>query len=154
MLCKSFLMSEEFEGPHGHCLLEKGFLHVCICIKPFFSVHNLKMHVKAHAGKGLTNAEIEEIVTNISPNPQSWRYSQKPKVKLNTRESPKWTMCWTHIVFILESGNNIKTHWKTFLLLHQCAPSWVFTIETGATINTSWGQLMASPHGDDTLAQV
>ena len=27
VVCKSFLMSEEFEGPHGHCLLEKGFLH-------------------------------------------------------------------------------------------------------------------------------
>ena len=27
--------------------------------------------------------------------------------------------------------------WKTFLLLHQCAPSGIFPIETGATINTS-----------------
>ena len=127
-----------------------------ICIKPFFSVHNLKMHIKAHAGKGLTNAEIEEIVTNISPNPQSWRYiklfhsGEKPKVKLNTREKPKWTMCsyWK----VETTSRRIE---KTFLLLHQCAPSWVFPIETGATINTSWGQLMVSPHGgDDMLAQV
>ena len=45
--------------------------------------------------------------------------------------------------------------WKTFLLLHQCAPSRVFPIKTGATINTSLGQLMVSPHGgDDMLAQV
>ena len=64
-------MSEEFEGPHGHCLLEKGFLHGKYMHKPSFSGHNLKMHIKAHAGKGLTNADIEEIVTNISPNPQS-----------------------------------------------------------------------------------
>ena len=28
MLCKSFLMSEEFEGPRGHYFLEKGFLNV------------------------------------------------------------------------------------------------------------------------------
>ena len=28
MLCKSFLMSEEFEGPHGHYIMEKGLLHV------------------------------------------------------------------------------------------------------------------------------
>ena len=27
-LCKSFLMSEEFEDPHGHYTLEKGLLHV------------------------------------------------------------------------------------------------------------------------------
>ena len=45
--------------------------------------------------------------------------------------------------------------WKTFLLLHQCAPSRVFPIKTGATINRSLGQLMVSPHGgDDMLAQV
>ena len=47
---------------------------------------------------------------------------------------------------------------KTFLLGHkldQCAPSCVFLIETGATIDTSWGQLMVSPHGgDDMLAEV
>ena len=27
-LCKSFLMSEEFEDPHGHYTLEIGLLHV------------------------------------------------------------------------------------------------------------------------------
>ena len=27
------------------------------------------MHIKAHAGKGFTNADIEEIVTNISIKP-------------------------------------------------------------------------------------
>ena len=34
--------------------------------KTVFSGHNLEMHIKAHAGKRLTNADIEEIVTNIS----------------------------------------------------------------------------------------
>ena len=39
--------------------------------------------------------------------------------------------------------------------MDQCAPSRVFPIETGATIDTSWGQLMVSPHGgDDMLAEV
>ena len=89
MLCKSFLMSEEFEGPHGHCLLEKGLLHVCICIKPFFSVHNLKMHIKAHAGTGLNKPTVLKIHKAF---PQ-WREAKKP-----------------NNVFILESGNNIKTH--------------------------------------------
>ena len=35
MLCKSFLMSEEFEGPHGHYTLEKGLLHVNYAPKRF-----------------------------------------------------------------------------------------------------------------------
>ena len=40
-------------------------------------------------------------------------------------------------------------------MLQQCSPSRVFLIETGATINTSLGRLMVSPHGgDDMLAQV
>ena len=49
--------------------------------------------------------------------------------------------------------NNIK---KMFLLAHmldQCAPSRAFSIV--ATINTSCGQLMISPRGDDDMvAQV
>ena len=49
MLYKSFLMSEEFEGPCGQYLLEKGFLHVNYVLKGF-RVENLKMHMKAHAG--------------------------------------------------------------------------------------------------------
>ena len=35
-LCKSFLMSEEFEDPHGHYTLEKGLLHVKYVLKCFF----------------------------------------------------------------------------------------------------------------------
>ena len=31
----SFLMSEEFEGPHGHDTLEKCFLHVNYALKRF-----------------------------------------------------------------------------------------------------------------------
>ena len=35
MLCKTFLMSEEFEDPHGHYTLEKGLLH---CLKIHFKL--------------------------------------------------------------------------------------------------------------------
>ena len=35
MLCKSFLMSEKFEGPHGHNLLKKGFLRVKYALNRF-----------------------------------------------------------------------------------------------------------------------
>ena len=34
-IVKSFLMSEEFEDPHGHYTLEKGFLHVKYVLKRF-----------------------------------------------------------------------------------------------------------------------
>ena len=129
MLSTSFvIMLEEFEGPYGNYILEKGLLHVnyvlkrflvettwrctwssrwvkalflekvltnadvvqkfshvgkvwrstwsqfieerlssCeICTKPFSSGHNLKMHITL--GKGLTNADIEEIVTKFHQN--------------------------------------------------------------------------------------
>ena len=52
------------------------------------------MHIKAHAGKGLSNADIEEIVTNISTNPQSWRYisfstaERSPKCNSTQEKSP------------------------------------------------------------------
>ena len=49
MLCKNVLMSEEFEGPHDHYTLEKGFLHVNYALNRFKGT-NLKMHMKAHAG--------------------------------------------------------------------------------------------------------
>jgi hypothetical protein len=32
---QNFLMSEEFEGPHGHYTLEKGLLHVNFALKRF-----------------------------------------------------------------------------------------------------------------------
>ena len=55
----------------------------------------------------------------------------------------------------------LKQHQDTLLkklLVHeldQCAPSCAFSIEsydqTGATIDTSWGQLMISSHGGDNM---
>ena len=51
MLCKSFLMSEEFEGTHGHYILKNNLINACeLCAKRFSSGNNLKMHKKAHAG--------------------------------------------------------------------------------------------------------
>ena len=47
-LCKSFLMSEEFEDPHGHYTLEKGLLHVKYALKCFF--FKWKQLMKAFAG--------------------------------------------------------------------------------------------------------
>ena len=45
-------------------------------IHVFPSMKRLTHHVwKLTLGKGLTNADIEEITTNISPKPQSWRSS-------------------------------------------------------------------------------
>ena len=60
MLCKNFLMSEEFQSPHGHYILKKGLLHVnCeLCAKTFSSGNNLKMHMKDHMGKGLISGEV------------------------------------------------------------------------------------------------
>ena len=64
-LCKSFLMSGEFEDPHGHYTLEIGLLHVKYVLKCFFvffflSENNLKAHesicwVKALIAQTLKN---------------------------------------------------------------------------------------------------
>ena len=85
MLYKNFLMSEEFEGPHGHYTLEKGLLHVNYALKHFLVDTTWRCTWKLTLDKGLTIADIEEIVTNISPKPQSWRY-----ISFSTAErSPK-----------------------------------------------------------------
>ena len=58
-LCKSFLMSEEFEDPHGHYTLEKGLLHVKFCLKMFFfkvkTTHESICWVKALIAQTLKN---------------------------------------------------------------------------------------------------
>jgi len=57
-LCKSFLMSEEFEDPHGHYTLEKGLLHVKYVLKCFFKVkttHESICWVKALIAQTLKN---------------------------------------------------------------------------------------------------
>ena len=143
MLCKNFLMSEEFQSPHGHYILKKGLLHVNYVPKRFLVETTWRCTWTLTLGKGLTNADIEEIVTNISPKPQSWRYisfstaERSPKCN-STQEKSPCEQC----VKIVYTRNNIKHTW-IFLLCHemdQCAPSRVFPIETGATIDTSWDQ--------------
>ena len=42
-----------------------------LCAKAFSSGNNLKIHIKLRMGEGLTNADIEDVVTNILPKPQS-----------------------------------------------------------------------------------
>ena len=74
MLCKSFLMSEEFEGPRGHYFLEKGFLNVKYVLKSFLVDTTWRCTWKPTLSESLPNADIEEIVTNISSKPQSWRH--------------------------------------------------------------------------------
>ena len=58
-LCKSFLMSEEFEDPHGHYTLEKGLLHVKYVLKCFFlkvkTTHETICWVKALIAQTLKN---------------------------------------------------------------------------------------------------
>ena len=137
MLCKNFLMSEEFQSPHGHYILKKGLLHVNYVPKRFLVETTWRCTWTLTLGKGLTNADIEEIVTNISPKPQSWRYisfstaERSPKCN-STQEKSPCEQC----VKIIHTGNHIKTHLKKkniFLLVHeldQCAPSRAFSIET------------------------
>ena len=56
-----------------------------LCAKPFSRGQTWRCTRKLTLDKGLTNADIEEIVTNISPKPQKWRY-----ISFSTAEgSPK-----------------------------------------------------------------
>ena len=69
----------------GHYFLEKGFLNVKYVLKCFLVDTTWRCTWKLTLDKGLTIADIEEIVTNISPKPQSWRY-----ISFSTAErSPK-----------------------------------------------------------------
>ena len=112
------------------------------------------MHIKAHAGKGLTNADIEEIVTNISPNPQSWRYisfssaERSPKCNSTQEKSPSeqcvHTGKWKQHQDTLEK--------KLFLCVHHLE-SFQLKLEPQST--QVGAKIMVSPHGgDDMLAQV
>ena len=74
MLCKSFLMSEEFEGPCGQYLQEKCFLHVNYVLKRFLVETTWRCTWNPTLIEGLPNADIEEIVTNIASKSQFWRY--------------------------------------------------------------------------------
>ena len=73
MLCKSFLILEESRGWHGQYILKKGFLHVNSVLKRFPVETIWRYTWKLRMGEGLTNADIEDVVTNILPKPQSWR---------------------------------------------------------------------------------
>ena len=136
MLCKKFLMSEEFEGPHGRYTLEKGLLHVNYALKRFLVDTTWRCTWKLTLDKGLTNEDIEEIVANISPKPQPWRY-----ISLSTAEKSPCEQC-VKIVYKLHQD----TLEKSFLLVCTilCLLNWNF-----------WWIIMVPHHGGgDMLAQV
>ena len=119
MLCKIFLMSEEFQSPHGHYILKKGLLHVNYVPKRFLVETTWRCTWTLTLGKGLTNADIEEIVTSISPKPQSWRYisfstaERSPKCNSTQEKSPceqcakKDSLYW----------KQLKPPWKSFFFI-------------------------------------
>ena len=74
------------DSGHRDDTQEKCFLHVNYTLKRFLVDQTWRCTWKLSLDKGLTNADIEEIVTSISPKPQSWRY-----ISFSTTErSPKW----------------------------------------------------------------
>ena len=103
------------------------------------------MHIKAHAGKGLTNADIEEIVTNISPNPQSCRYisfsSAERSPKCNSTQEKSTSEQCVHTGKWKQHQDTLEKNFFLCVLEPQ-------STQVGAKI-------MVSPHGgDDMLAQV
>ena len=60
-------------GWHGQYILKKGFLHVNYVLKRFPVETTWRYTWKLRLGEGLTNADIEDVVTNILPKPQPWR---------------------------------------------------------------------------------
>ena len=147
MLYKSFLMSEEFEGPHGHYTLEKGLLHVNYALKRFLVDTTWRCTWKLTLDKGLTNEDIEEIVANISPKPQSWRY-----ISFSTAEKSPCEQC-VKIVYKLHQD----TLEKSFLLVCTilCLLNWNFWWNW----NDNWhklGPIIMVPHhgGDNMLVHV
>ena len=106
MLCKKILISEEFEGPHGHHTLEKGLLNVNYALKRFLVDTTWRCTWKLTLDKGLTNEDIEEIVANISPKPQSWRYI----IISDNGFSPRW---WRY------AWSGLKLEWIPFYIFHR-----------------------------------
>ena len=74
--------------------------------KTVFSGHNLEMHIKAHAGKRLTNADIEEIVTKFHLNKQC--HYAISRAHHSGEKSNKCNQC----DFASSRGDVLKTHFK------------------------------------------
>ena len=120
------------------------------------------MHITL--GKGLTNADIEEVVTKCHQNHSlEDTYYALHKVFPRRREakSVKKPCKQCVIVYILETTSRRKKFFLLVFELDQCSVHHLVPFllkrcdQTGATIDTSWGQLMVSPHGgDNVLAQV
>ena len=103
MLCKSFVMSEEFEGPCGHYLLEKGFLHVNYVLKRFLVETTWRRTWKLTLGEGLISGQSADKCRC-----RVWR-SMWPV--LTGERLSACELC----AKTFSSGNNLKMHMKPTL---------------------------------------
>ena len=158
MLCKSFLMSEKFEGPHGHYLLKEGFHHVKYALNRLLVDTTWRCTWKPTLSESLPNADIEEIVTNISSKPQSWRHISFSTAERRVKSvTPHKREAHGHVNNVLRwvyIWNNIKADFRKiyFLLVHeldqQCASSCASSIESFDQIKLG---PTISPHGGDNM---
>ena len=92
--------------------------------------------------KGLTNTDIEEIVTNISPKPQSWRYisfsteERSPKCN-STQEKSPCEQC----VKIVYTRNNIKHTWTMFFIGPRVGPVCTISCLSNWNWSHNWHKL-------------
>ena len=161
MLCKSFLMSEKFEGPHGHNLLKKGFLRVKYALNRFLV--DTTWRCTSRWVKALPMQTLKRLWQNVTKTTvlkiHIMYYISFPTTERSQKCKKPCKQCV--IVYILETTSRRKKFFLLVFELDQCSVHHLVPFllkrcdQTGATIDTSWGQLMVSPHGgDDVLAQV
>ena len=75
-------------GWHGQYILKKGLLHVNYVLKRFPVETTWRYTWKLRLGEGLTNADIEDVVSNILPKPQPWRPMSFSTAERSTKGEP------------------------------------------------------------------
>ena len=89
MLCKSFLTSEQFEGPHVHCLLEKGFLHAKYALNRFLEDTTWRCTWKHTLGKCLTIQTLNKLWQTFHQNHSLEAFPQRREAKSVTTHKRK-----------------------------------------------------------------
>ena len=111
MLCKSFLMSEKFEGPHGHNLLKKGFLRVKYALNRFLVDTTWRCTWKLTLGKGLANADILTKTTVLKIHVSFSTAERSPKCNSTQEKSPCEQCVYTGNNTLEEEETN--SYWST-----------------------------------------
>ena len=129
MLCKIFLMSEEFQSPHGHYIMEKGLLHVNYVLTRFLVETTWRCTWKLTLGKGLISGESADKCRCCA---KVFSCRKSLKVHMVTIAEGRLSSCQT-CANPSSSGHNLKMH-----MIAQAQALPMQTLKTFVLKQTMW----------------